>query len=522
MQKRFFVGSFGAFAITAGLVVACGDDDPIAATPDAGTAEDGGDSTGDASISETGTTENPPIVPATSLSLPNTIDPYGLIFGSDGALYASGATVDDGIQKLAVWRFKDGELDTTFGTGGVITLDIPGSELSFDLVEVSEGNFVVQAVSGGKVYLVKLTKDGGGNYSFGTPKFIRFGWDDGEAWPAGTPDAPTSPPGYTSWSIGLDRSTAGKPKIVVFAAGAPPKAAVPADQRVDGDRWIARVVVDADADADLEEFDHDPAFNGGEPWSTDISSKTLPDNARRGLVLDDGTIISSGYTSFDGNNYVALLRLKPDGTPDENFRYDSDSDVDPSDIPNGQVRFNPFKSTDGMAEAYNVVRQSSGRIVTTGYGRSNFDVPSTAVDLVSFGVKDDGLDPTYGKLGSFVVQSEIDPNAGKYDAVQIDAGLNPYEDRGRDLALLPDDRVVHAGLYDFKASIFVTDKDGKLDPSAGDGGTLLYPWAQAFFGIAVSADGKTIAATTKSLRPENDASVPLESLLVTLKVVDGN
>lgn len=511
MQQRFWLGSFLVLAGAAGLAVACGDDDDVAGTtptpdsgtviPDGATAPDGEEDGGADAKSDAPVTSSA-LVPKTSLALANAIDPYGLVYASDGFLYASGATLDGATQKLAVWRFKDGALDATFGNGGVLTTDIAGNELSFDLAEVTPGNFVVQATASGKVYLVKLTKDAGGAFAFGTPQFVKLGYDEGEGWPVGTPSAPATAPSYSSWGIGVDRSVAATPKIVVFAGGAPAKAADPATQRTADDRWVTRVL--------FSDLTIDPAFNDGAPWTADADGKNIRDNARRGLVLADGAIISTGYTAFDDKNTVVLIRLKPDGKPDTAFGFGV---TDPAVSP-GQTKFNPFFASGGYAEAYGVVRQSSGRLVTTGYGQSNLEVASKAVDLVSFGLNTDGLDTTYGKLGSVAVQSETRPGTGQFDA----GGAVPWEDRGRDIAALADERIVHAGLYDFNASLFVTSKDGKLETQSGDGGALVYPWRQSFFRVAVSADGKQVAATAKSVRPDNDASAALGSLLVTLGV----
>ena len=347
---------------------------------------------------------------------------------------------------------------------------------------------------------MKLTKDNGGAFTFGTPVFVKFGYDEGEAWPTGTPNMPATAPSYgTSWGIGLDKSNAASPKIVVFASGAPAKAANVAEQRIDNDRWITRV------DADTLAFD--TTFNGGAPFSTDVDGKGLSDGARRGVVLADGSIVSSGYTSFGTGlgNHVVLIRLLANGTVDPAFGFGTTAPGIP-----GQTKFNPFVASGGFAEAYSVARQSSGRYVTTGYGTSNFEVASKNVDLVSFGVNADGLDPTYGKQGSFAWQSENDKGAG--------LGAAPFTDRGRDIAVLPDDRTVHVGAYDDYASIFVLDKDGKPDPSSGNGGLFEYAYPAAFFKVAVSPDGKQIAATAQSLNQTADAGAPLGSVLATLKV----
>ncbi len=513
MTKRHErVASILVFACAASFAVACGDDD-VEATPvaDAGTSVT--DSSSPATPTDSGTSTPPvdagtpdapssaatPIRPNATVRLPNAINPYGLVFGQDGAIYASGATVEAGVRKLAVWRFQNGALDTAFGTGGVVTVDIPGDESSFDLVEVAAGSFVVQASVGGKIFLVKLTKDGGGAYAFGTPTFVRFGYDEGEGWPAGTPNAPAAAPSYASWSIGLDRSTAASPQIVVFAHGAPAKAADPANQRIDNDRWITRVSADTLA--------IDPAFNGGVPYTTDADGKSLGDNARRGLVLADGSIVSSGYANFGQGlgNHVVLVRLLKNGTVDPGFGFGTSAPGIP-----GQTKFNPYLAVSGFAEAYGVVRQSNGLLVTTGYGTSNATVPSKSVDLVAFRVKPDGIDTTYGTLGATAWQSETDKGAG--------LGGSPFTDRGRDIAILPDDRTVHVGVYDDYASVFVLDPSGKPDTSFGTNGVLEYSYPAGLFKVATSSDGKRIAATAQSLNQTTDPTAPLGSLLVTLDV----
>jgi uncharacterized delta-60 repeat protein len=496
------MGSFVALTASAGLVIACGDARPseLGATPDSGTTNPGNDS-GSTTPTDAGPVPDAQtpaaITPRSTTRIANAINPYGLAFASDGFLYASGATALGADRKLAVWRFKDGALDKTFGTQGVITTDVPGDESSFDIVEVSAGNFVVHAVAGGKVYLVKLTKDGGGTFAFGTPVVVPFSWADGDftAWP-GTASKPT--PAYSSWGIGLDKSTPETPKIVVFAAGAPAKVASGV-QRIDNDRWIARVLADTLAP--------DPAFNGGAPLSVDADGKNLDDNGRRGIVLADGSIVSAGYTNFGQGlgNHVVLIRLKADGTVDPAFGFGTSTPGLP-----GQTKINPFVGVGGAAEAYGVVRQSSGRFVTGGYGTTHFDTQSVSVDLVSLGIKADGLDTTFGTLGAFGWQSEKDKSAG--------LGVSAYTDRARDLAILQDDRLVFAGAYDDYASLFVLDKNGTPDTSVGASGVLEYAYPAAFFKVTVSPDGKQMAATAQSLNQTADAGAPLGSILVTLEV----
>lgn len=500
MQTRVWLGGLCALSLGA-LVIACGDDDDDdnRSTPPPVNGTDGGNVTPGADGGDAAT--NPStfaaITPVTTTRLANAFNVYGSTFSSDGFLYASGATMDAGVRKLAVWRLKDGVLDPAFGTGGVAVIGaaVGTSDTSYGIVEVAPGKLVVQVVSGGAVSLVALDAT---TATFGAPKKIVFGWgDDITGWPN---TASTPGPQYSSWGIALDRSNG--TRIVVSAAGAPAKAVGGAVQRTDNDRWIARV--------DATTFDADPTFNGGQAWTADVDGKSLNDNSRRILVLADGSIVQSGYTAFPAGttnlNSVVIVKLTAAGVADPAFNFGTAAPLA------GQAIFNPFASVSGFGEAYGVVAQSTGRLVTTGYGTSHAEVQSKSLDLVSFGLKADGLDATYGKLGSVAIQSEIDPAAG--------VGTTPFMDRGRDLAVLADDRVVHGGMYDHGATLYVTDPNGALDEGFGNGGMARYAFPGAFFKVTTSADGKLIAATTESLNQTNDAGTPnaTGAIIATLRV----
>jgi len=510
MRHRHSFLAFGlvALASVTASVAACGDDEPNT-TPDAGTQPTATVTpttpptpVPDAAPTPDATPDAAPAAPVTAESqnpLPGALNPYGLTWGSDGHLYVSGATLVGGDRQLAVWRL-DGttnKLDTTFGTGGVVTVPIAGDETSYDIVELKDGSFVVHAVAGGKVWLTKLTK-AGTTYTFGTPTAVTFGWQDADFpdWPVTNDAGVRQTPQYQSWGIALDKSNAAAEKLVVFAFGAPAKVASGGTQRVDNDRWVARVLA--------SDFSHDPAFNAGKPYTFDADAKGLADNARRGLVEADGTIVSSGYTDFGTGPSinVVLLRLKPDGTPDTSFGFGTTA----AGTSPGQTKFNPFQSVQGASEAYAVVKQSGGRYVTTGYGKSNFDTATQENDLLTFGVNRDGLDPAFGKFGAWAIQSEGKPGAG--------TGTRPFRENGRDLVRLPDDRTVQVGCWDDKAAVFLFDKDGKLDKGSfnGEGYNVYASHAFPFFKAAVSPDGKRVAASAQS------TSVDPASFVVTLKV----
>ena len=271
MRYRSHILASGLLALVAATtsVAACSDD--TTATPDSGTVPTGTVPPTNTVPTTVPTDAAPPPVDATPDAapavpvvaeseglVPGALNPYGLLWASDGNLYMSGAKLVGGDRQLAVWRIDKttNKVDTTFGTDGAVTVPIDGDETSYGLVELADGSFVVQAAAGGKVWLAKLTKTGT-TYTFGTPQALVLGWQDSEFadWPVTNDAGVRQTPQYQSWGIALDKSNAAAEKIVVFAFGAPAKVALGGTQRVDNDRWIARVLA--------SDFSHDPAFNAG-------------------------------------------------------------------------------------------------------------------------------------------------------------------------------------------------------------------------------------------------------------------
>jgi uncharacterized delta-60 repeat protein len=261
-------------------------------------------------------------------------------------------------------------------------------------------------------------------------------------------------------------------------------------QRTDNDRYVTRVLASTGA--------IDPEFNGGAPFTYNTGG-TNGDNGRRGIVEADGSILAGGYTNFaPGGNHIVAIKLTANGTRDPNFG--------PMGNNRGVFFSNPVVNDGGAAECYAIARQSNGRIVTTGYGRATADnvtssfgyATSKAPDLVSFGYSADGktLDSDWGNLGMFIAQSE-------------ELVVDRFEERGRDIVVLSDDRLVMAGNFATDPALYVVNPDGSFDPDNDIGALFRYdpltvtvnPTTQAvstshFYRLVASPDGKRIAATT--------------------------
>jgi uncharacterized delta-60 repeat protein len=425
-------------------------------------------------------------------------DLRGLAFGADGKFYASGHRGDVEVETTTVVRRlnADGTPDTSFGEDGFVGVDLaPGRiEQSLGVAELSGGDVVavVNAVDedgGQSVYLLRF--DNAGAQKTGTDwgddggaVEVVFGWAN-----AGNDGFPgvEAPPEDTAWDLIVDRSS-GDENLVINGYGA----AADGSGRTDDDRYVTRLLA--------AEGSPDPGFNGGKPF-TYHSAQTFDDGGRRAGVEADGSIMSAGYTNLGDTlrNHVILIRLDPDGTPDEEFG----GFIEPASSGEavgltptaGVAIFNPFVVDGGFAECYAAaVPLSDGSYVTTGYGAATAEgTPSTlgfktteAQDVVSFRVVGSSLASDWGTGGLQAIQSE-------------GAGLPTAEDRGRHALALPGDRIIEVGRG--VPAAFVLTSAGQLDTSVSEDGIIELPHdgidAQ-FFGAALSPDGKRVALTTNS------------------------
>ena len=158
----------------------------------------------------------------------------------------------------------------------------------------------------------------------------------------------------------------------------------------------------------------------------------------------DGKIVFSGYTRTTATPPVvvpALVRITPDGALDPSFG-------------TGGIAGEPILAA--VTEAYEVGMQGDSFIIT-GYGRATAE---EKVDMIAARFTGAGaLDRTFGTDGLVRVNIAND------------------DDRGRDLVVLPDGRVLIAGsgkpdATNINAMLVLLEKDGALDTGFGTGGIL--------------------------------------------------
>ncbi len=213
----------------------------------------------------------------------------------------------------------------------------------------------------------------------------------------------------------------------------------------------------------------DPSFGSGGTVTTAIGKRA----GARALVLQpDGKLIAAGYGGTFANRKFALVRYDTNGRLDRSFG-------------NGGI---VTTAMGGFAGAQALVLQADGKLVAAGYGSTDRFLPGTTFALARYD-KNGRLDRSFGNGGT--VSTEI----GSGDDAEA-------------LLLQADGKLVAAG-YDSEASSFLAlarfETSGRLDRSFGNSGTVTarrrLGWAEA---LVLQPDGKLVAAGDDS--PNNDRS----------------
>src|SRR5690606_25731292 len=263
----------------------------------------------------------------------------GVSIGENGKVYASGTklvntgTDEDPVDDVhtAVVRFNaDGSLDSTFGDAGVLLLNLrpvdgdaqevtdragPGRESTRSIVALDDGGAVVSVNmndgtgnGGGVTALYRVDASGDAVTSFGTDGLASVPLTDWTAASTGW-DTAEGNPTDTVWDIQLDTS-GDEDRIVAFGYAPAPMSTT----RMDNDRYVVRI--------NLDDGSFDTSFADAGSFSIDFGEHNLSEGTRRGVVLPNGEIISSGSTVIgDFRHHIMLLRLDETGAPATDFGF---------------------------------------------------------------------------------------------------------------------------------------------------------------------------------------------------------
>jgi uncharacterized delta-60 repeat protein len=381
----------------------------------------------------------------------------GAVFDNENRLYAAGWLASGADQAMAVARFgPDGQLDSTFGTNGVASVNVArggkAAELARGIVVQSSGGVVISgpaehdptatgdAARDTDIALARFDRAGKLDPTFGTGGVVKLdlstGVTDGNAYRSDT-----------VW--GLTRLADDKLAVVGAQVGVG-----------EGRRDLDFAVIRLNADGT-----RDPSF-GTDGVALVAVGPGVSETPKTAVQLADGRLVVSGYANVDGIVKVVLFRLDPTGVRDPTF---------------GSSGVSVIQLLGSVSEAY-AVAQVGSRLVTTGYGR---DSAEAKVDLISGGFTENGnLDTTFGANG--MVRMDV---AGQ-------------DDRGRHLVALPNGGAIMVGSgkptdTNLDAMVVRLAPSGTPDTAFGPNGRRLFDIGgpnDSFFGAAVSPDGSRIAA----------------------------
>jgi uncharacterized delta-60 repeat protein len=393
------------------------------------------------------------------LALPLSSDAHDRLLavtnGPDGSVFAAGWTSPGGDNAMVVAKIgSDGKLDTAFGQSGIASVNVA---VGGKTVEVARA---VAVQPDGKIVISgpveKDPKATGAAAKDTDIAVVRFD-------ATGKPDPAFGKGGTAVIDIG-----AGKAMGDSYVADNSWGMAALAGGRL--------VVFGSTAAADRNDADYaivgltsagalDPAFGTKGITRVDVNQAT--DNARGVIVQPDGKLVFAGY-SRDSAGVInpVLIRTSSDGKIDSGFGKDGVATA--SVVPGG------------VAEAYGIALQGD-KFVLAGYGRGAS--ADEKVDVMSMRFNADGSwDESYGTDG----------------LTRIDVAADA--DRGRNVAVLPDGRILivgsgspQAGVSD--AMVVLLDKDGKPAPRFGTDGRVLSELGgpgDAWFGLTQAGDGKSV------------------------------
>ncbi len=306
----------------------------------------------------------------------------------DGKIVVAGVRCSPADCDFAVLRYQtDGNLDATFGTGGVVTTDRgPNDQLNGVAIQL-DGKIVV----GGLIY-------SGAQYDFAVARYETDGSLDSSF---GTGGVVTTDFGANARAFGIRLASGGK--IVLAGTRAFDTAGT--------NFALARYNSDGGLDS---------SFGSGGKVTTDFAGSY---EAGRAIDLDtSGSIVVAGSAEIAGNLGFGVALYKPDGS------------LDPSFGSGGKATMN----VNGGA-AYAVKFEPNGKIIAAGFGN---DGTTTDFALVRFNPDGSG-DPLFGTGGKLIT------NLGNNDygnglAIAEDGSFLAVGRTGLDFALvryLADERV---------------------------------------------------------------------------------
>jgi len=302
-----------------------------------------------------------------------------VIIQLDGKIIAIGSTSSGFTSSFALVRYKsDGSLDTSFGTNGVVTTSIGASSSASSGVLLADGK-IIAAGSGGALFssdfaLVRYKSDGSLDTSFGTGGIVTTNigsttdtiqevviQPDGKILAGGTTIDAFTARDFAVARYNTDGSldnSFGTGGIVITSFGPSLEAELSLALQRNG-KIVAAGFANPSGTFDVAIARYnsngslDNTFGTNGLVLTDIGTN---DRANQVIIGTDGKIITFGWSNVNGDFDFALLRYNTDGTLDDTFGTD------------GIVITNMGGTND---LGYDAIIQADGKIITCGYSNAS-------------------------------------------------------------------------------------------------------------------------------------------------------
>ncbi len=261
----------------------------------------------------------------------------------DGKVMVAGNALVGGNQDFAIARYSaDGSLDTSFGSGGIVTTAIgSGNDYGYSVTVQPDGKFLVSgsATIGGTAdfALVRYHANGSLDTSFGTGGIVttRIGTSDAFGYDVSlSVDGKIVVAGYARMGSNADFAIArylsdgsldtsfGSNGIVTTAIGTSNDVGLSATVQSDGKILVGgHAVIGTTSTFALVRYDNngmlDASFGTGGVVTTDLFMDH--DQGWSLTVQSDGKILVGGQSVVDGSNDFALVRYHGDGSLDTSF-----------------------------------------------------------------------------------------------------------------------------------------------------------------------------------------------------------
>jgi uncharacterized delta-60 repeat protein len=426
----------------------------------------------------------------------------GVVLQSDGKIVVAGTTNNN----FALARYNtDGSLDSSFGTGGKQITDLGSNENATSIALQSDGKIILGGSSNGNFIAARYNSSNGAlDSSFGSGgiKTIDFGGGDaaasvlvqpdGKIWIAGNSQANFAPPSRSLARLNpdgsLDATFDGDGKLIVGSPTSWYNAMIlePSDGKLLMGYWYSvqfvmeRLTTSTTVPVQVNDVAPTVAIYGaasvneGAPYTLNLSSTDPGTDAITSWSInwgDGNTQTISGNPSSvqhvyaDGPNSftISASATNPQGTFAAK-RWAVDTTFGTAGTINSAV----------SGTAYSVITQADGKIVVAGQGISN----NGDFVLQRYNV-DSTLDTAFGSGGTV----STDLFSGSSDSIAA-------------IIQQPDGKIVAAGSSNGSFALVRYNADGTLDLSFNGTGkvTTAFSSSSSIFSVALQIDGKIVVA----------------------------